>query len=457
VTTTVVAVDFGAASIRVCRVELPGPGEPPAQLEVVHRIAHQPVPDDAGHLRWDWHRLVHEMTEGLERAVALGPVASIGVDTWGVDYGLLDDEGQLVAPPFSYRDHRTDGYHTVVDRIGETELYETTGIQLQPFNTIFQLAAHDRSELERARHLLLLPELLVHDLTGEVWAERTSAGTTGLVDLATGSWSTALLDAVDVDAHVFAPIFPAATLAGRWRGIPVHLVGGHDTASAVAGMGATVGTDAAFVSAGTWMLVGREQPAPCTEDWARKANFTNEVGVLGGTRFLKNLAGSWLIEGCRTAWGNPPLTSVLAAAEAIDNDGPIVDVTDARFLHPDDMLAEVTAAAGLPRDADPAVVVRCIVESLVAGTAGVLDQLGGVSEVHVFGGGGQSGLFRRRLAEQTGVPVLAGPVEATALGNALVQGIGLGLYTDLTDARRRLPPSAARGNGLGLRPSRGVS
>jgi rhamnulokinase len=433
--TTVVAVDFGAASIRVCRVDLPDAGAGAPRLEMVHRYRHQPVRDSGGHLRWDWARLVAEMTHGLALAVERGPVASIGIDTWGVDYGLLDASGELVAPPFSYRDDRTDGYRAVVDRIGEERLYATTGIQLLAIDTLFQLAAHDRDELARARHALLLPELLVHHLTGEIRAERTSAGTTALVDLATGDWSPALLDAIGVDPGLLAPIAPAATAAGRWRGIPVHLVGGHDTASAVVAMGAAPTGGAAFVSAGTWLLVGREQPKPDTGDTARRANFTNETGALGGIRFLKNLAGSWLVEGCRAKWGDPGVDDLLAAAERIDHDVPVVDVADERFLHPPDMLGEVTSAAGLPDDAAPPVVVRCIVESMAAGTAVVLDQLGGVDAVHVFGGGGRSALYRRRLGERTGLPVVPGPVEATALGNALVQGIALGLYAGLADAR----------------------
>ena len=416
--TAVAAVDWGAGSIRVCRVDLTT-----MQLDVVHRHEHQPVRDAAGHLRWDWDRLVAETEKGLEVA---GPVASIGVDTWGVDYGLLDGDGHLVAPPFSYRDHRTDGYRAVVDEIGEKELYATTGIQLQPFNTLFQLAAHDRRELKRAESIVLLPELVVHHLTGQIHAERTSAGTTALVDIATGTWSTTLLEAAGVDPTLLPGIDPATTPAGTWRGTPVHLVGGHDTASAVAAIDAA--PDAAFVSAGTWLLVGRLLPAAVTDDEARAANFTNEAGALGGVRFLKNLAGSWLIEGCRPAWGDPPVANLLARAATVDHDGRILDVTDPRFLHPVDMLGEVTAALGLPRDTEPAVVTRGIVESLVAVTAATLDQLvrrGPLTRVHVFGGGGQSSLYRQRLQEVTGLPVVAGPVEATALGNARVQARAL--------------------------------
>ena len=435
----VAAVDLGASSIRVCRVDL---STAPPRLSVVHRHAHQPVADADGHLRWDWARLVAEVEKGLALALADGPLASIGIDTWGVDYGLLDHRGHLVAPPFSYRDRRTDGFGAVVDRLGVEWLYATTGIQLQPFNTLFQVAAHRRDELDHARHLLLLPELLVHHLTGTVTGERTSAGTTGLVDVATGTWSPFLAGAVGLDPTLLPPIETAGRRAGTWRGVPVHLVGGHDTASAVVAMAARPGPGAAFVSSGTWMLVGREQPQPDLGEAARLANFSNETGALGGIRLLKNLAGSWLIEQCRPRWGDPPVDRLLAEAAEVAPDRArperVVDVASPAFLNPDDMLAEVTGAAGLPVDAPPPVVVRCLVESMAAGTADVLDRLGGVTEVHVFGGGARSALYRRLLAERTGLPVTAGPVEATALGNALVQGVALGVYDDLADARAAL-------------------
>ncbi len=436
-----VAVDFGASSIRVCRVDL---GARPPAVEVVHRHGHGPVADGAGHLRWDWDRLVAEMDAGLAAAAARGPVASIGVDTWGVDYGLLDARGELVAPPFSYRDDRTAGYATVVAAAGgPAHLYAATGVQLQEFNTIFQVAVHDRGELARARHLVLLPELLVHHLTGAILAERTSAGTTGLVDITAGDWSADLAAAAGLDPALLPPIAAAGERAGAWRGIPVHLVGGHDTASAVVAMGAAPGPHAAFVSAGTWLLVGREQAAPDLGEAARAGNFTNEIGALGGVRFLKNLAGSWLVEGCRRTWGDPPVADLLAAAADVDDELPLLDVADERFLHPSDMLAEVTAALGLAIDAAPPLVVAAIVASQAAGTAAVLDRLGGVDDVAVFGGGGRSALYRRRLAARTGLPVVQGPVEATALGNALVQGIALGRYADLADARAHLAPVSA--------------
>ena len=439
----VVAVDFGASSIRVCRAEL-GDGAP--ALSVVHRYVHAPVSDAGGHVRWDWPRLVAEMEKGLAVALEAGPVASIGFDTWGVDYGLLDGRGELVAPPMSYRDNRTAGYRSVVDRLGGAEvLFGITGVQLQPFNTVFQVAAHDRAELASARHLLMLPELLVLHLTGEAVGERSSAGTTGLVDIRTGRWSAPLAEAVGLDPALLPPILAAGTQVGTWQGVPVHLVGGHDTASAVVAMGADPGVGSAFVSAGTWAIVGRERPEPDLTSDALAANFTNEIGALGGVRFLKNLAGAWLIERCRPPWGNPSIPDLVAAAATVDGPERVLDVADHRFLNPDDMLAIVTAELGLATDAPPPVVVRGIVESQVAGTAVVLGQLGDVTDVYVFGGA-QSALYRRLLAEQTGLPVCAGPVEATALGNALVQGISLGVYDDLAGARRHLADPWAGGS-----------
>ncbi len=433
-TTWVAAVDFGATSIRVCRVGL---GDHPPLLEVVHRHPHAPVRDPAGRLRWDWSRLVAEMEKGLVEAIAPGDVASIGVDTWGVDYGLLDEDGHLVADPVSYRDERTDGYRRVLDELGEDNLFERTGVQPLGFNTIFQLAAHDPAELNRAQHLLLLPELLVHHLTGTATAERTSAGTTGLVDIRSGRWDLELADAVTADRSLFAAIADPGTAVGSWHDVPVHLVGGHDTASAVAAMGSAGGPTTAFVSAGTWFLVGREQAAPDLSPEARAAGLSNEIGVAGDIRLLKNLSGAWLVDGCRAAWGEVALGDLLAQAALLPT-GPTVDVADPRFLHPDDLHAEVLAAAGLPPSAAPAEVLRCLVDSLAEGITSTLDDLGGITEVRMFGGAARWAPLRDRLAERSGCAVHQGPAEATAIGNALVQGIGLGLHDDLADARRHL-------------------
>ena len=429
--TAVLAVDFGASSVRVCRVELDAA---PLHADVVHRCPHAPVRDGDGNLRWDWPRLVDAMEQGLAAGCAAGPVASIGVDTWGVDYGLLDERGALIAPPFSYRDARTNGYRAVVDRIGASRLYELTGLQLEPYNTIFQLAAHRRDELDRARHVLMLPELLVHHLTGAVTAECSSAGTSGLRDITTGSWSDELCSLAGIDPALLPELHPATTAVGTWRDIPVHLVGGHDTASAVIAMGAPPGRGTAFVSSGTWLIVGREQDRADTSDAARRANFSNETGALGGIRHLRNVTGFWLLEQCRVQWEGPSLDELVAAADDVD-EVPTFDATEERFLNPPDMVAEITAAAGLAQDAGRATIVACILESMATTVAAVFEHLGGVTDARLFGGGAQLPSFVRRLGNAAQIPITTGPVEAAALGNAMVQGIALGRFADVADAR----------------------
>jgi rhamnulokinase len=430
---TVGAVDFGASSIRVCRVAV---GDGPPTLEVVHRYTHAGV-HDGTHLRWDWARLVAETERGLELAVERGPLASIGIDTWGVDYGLLDQRGELVEAPISYRDTRTDAFRATLERIGPDRFFATTGLQAVPYDTVFQLAAHDRAQLARARHLLLLPELLVHHLTGVITAEHSSAGTTGLLDLTTRSWSPEIIDAIGLDANVLAPLQPAGTRVGSWRGVPVHLVGGHDTASAVL---AGAAPDAPFIASGTWLLVGRAQDEPDTSPAAFAAGLANELGALRGVRLLRNVAGWWLVDECRRQWGDPDLDDLLAdaAAHAAFQLG---DALDPSLLAPADMPATLAELAGLPDPTDRAAVTRCAVESMAASAARVIATLPGGTDdgpVTVFGGGIRSPLFLDALARHTSRPVRTGPVEAATVGNALVQGLALGVFATLDDARATL-------------------
>lgn len=435
--TPVIAVDFGATSVRVCRVEL---SDDRAELRVVERQEHRPVPDVRGGLRWDWHRLVDAMRRGISKALEAGPVASIGIDTWGVDYGLLDAAGALVAPPWSYRDARTAGYRDLARRIGERRVFEITGIQPLAIDTLFQLAVHDREELDRARHVVMLPELLAHDLTGEITAERTSAGTTALYDLRARTWSTELCEAIDLDARLLPEIREPGTMLGRaadFGATPVLLVGGHDTASAVVAGGAP---GEVFLSTGTWMLVGREQATWDTSERARRLGFTNEQGTFGSIRFLRNMAGWWLVEECRRAWGGPGVAELLDAARAVPAPGEPFDTTDDRFLAPASMVDEVCAAASIPSDSDPAVVTRAIVEAMVETTRRIVSALEPTAGIRLFGGAAQPGLFVDRLHEHTGLPVHLGPREAAALGNALTQGVALGVYDSLEAARRAVTP-----------------
>ena len=414
--TTVIAVDFGATSIRVSRVDLET-----LDVDVVHRYPHAPVHAADGSLRWDWDRLVDEMFEGLELATAKGPVASIGVDTWAVDYGLLDADGKLLGAPHAYRSERTSGYEHVLDRVGRRRFYEICGLQVQPFNTIFQLAAHDPDELAGAEDLLFLPDLLVHHLTGEIAVERTSAGSSGLYDLRAKDWSEELIDASGAPRRLFREIVDAPAPAGTWRDVPVVRVGGHDTASAVMAIpDATVST--AFVASGTWLLVGRMRDEPDTSEDAQERNFSNELGARGGIRFLKNVGGYWLLNGCLRTWGTDDPSDLLAAAAGLD--APTFDATEPSLLAPDDMEAEVRRLAGLP-DAGREVIVRSIIASMARTTADVLEQLGDLAEVVVLGGGARDDLVVELIAQESNLPVRRGPAEAAATGNAIVQGMAL--------------------------------
>ena len=435
----VIAIDFGASSIRVCRIDL---GARPVALRVVHRYPHAPVRHPDGSLRWDWARLVAEMHRGLELALRDGPVASIGVDTWGVDYGLLDERGELIAPPFCYRDERTRDWPGVVARIGERRMYQLAGLQLMPLNTIFQVAAHDLSERARARSLLMLPELIVHELCGAELAEATSAGTTGLVDIHTGRWSDELLDAVEADPAWFREIHLAGTLAGSWRGIPVYLVGGHDTASAVVAMAAHPSPNTAFVSAGTWFLVGRELAAPDTGEAAQAANFSNERGTFGSIRFLKNLTGMWLLEECRRGWGDPPVETLFDAAAAVRTPVPVIDITQPDLMAPADMAATLREMAGFPAEVERGIIVKLILDSIADGVARVVDELDPVDDITIFGGASRSALLCDTLAGRSGREVRTGPAEATALGNALTQGVALGAFANQEEARASLAPGS---------------
>jgi rhamnulokinase len=428
----VAAVDMGATSVRVAVVDLAA--EAP-DVEVVHRWFHGPEQRPDGSLRWRWGELVDNVRAGLDRALEAGPVASIGVDGWAVDYGLLGEDRRLLSDPHSYRSPRTEGWRAVARAIGEAELYRRTGIQLLSINTIFQLAAHDRAELERARRLVMLPELVAYELTGEAAAEFSNAGTTGLLELSTGGWAADLAEAVGVDVEILPAPEAFGRELGSYRGTPVHLVAAHDTACAFAASALDTGARA-FLSAGTWFLVGAEREQPDVSEAARAANFTNELGAAGGYRFLKNLTGFWLLEQCAAVWATTARELLDLAADA--HDSAVFDVRDERLLAPARMDDAVREVAGLDADAGPAVVARSIVESLAAGVARVVEELRlfqPVAEIVVVGGGAASPFVRDRLAAHAGVPIVAGATEATALGNALLQGIALGRFEDLAEAR----------------------
>lgn len=458
-----VAVDLGATSGRVMAGRVGGPGRSdPGALDLteVHRFPNRPVRLPGG-LRWDVLSLFQGVLDGLGRAArTYGDVASIGIDSWAVDYGLLDADGQLLGNPYHYRDTRTEG---VGERVGRTvpagELYRITGLQHLPFNTVFQLAAASGSaQLAAARTLLMIPDLLTNWLTGSVGAEATNASTTGLFDARAGDWSHALMGRLGIDRSLFPPIRRPGDAAGTLlpyvaaetglpQSTPVTAVASHDTASAVAAVPAT-GPGFAYVSCGTWSLAGLELAEPVVTDASRAANFTNELGLDGSYRFLRNVMGLWLLSESLRTWGDrglpADLESLMAGAARSQPFAALVDPDDPSFLTPGDMPARIAAycvRTGQRPPTDPAATVRCILESLALAHRATLRtaaELSGtdIRVVHLVGGGSRNELLCQLTSDATGLPVVAGPAEATALGNVLVQARTRGLVGDRSDMRR---------------------
>jgi rhamnulokinase len=432
---TFAAVDLGASGGRVIRGTIDGEA---IALETVHRFANGVV-EREHHWRWDFSRLYREVLEGLGR---IPDADSIGIDTWGVDYGLLDTDGALISEPISYRDERTaEAIDAVHRRIAPQALYGITGTQYLPFNTIYQLVAEQTApHWERAAHAVLLPDLLAFWLTGELRSELTNASTTGLLDARTRLWSSKVLEAVGIPTGMLPPIEAPGSVRGETAsGTPVVTVGSHDTASAVAAVPAT-NPRFAYISSGTWSLVGVELPKPILSDAARAANFTNEVGVDGRVRFLRNVGGLWLLQECLREWGRGDLEALLDAAASLPPNGPTVDVNDAVFVAPGPMQVRIEVAAGRA-SMTAAETVRCIFDSLALAYAEAVrlsTELSGASVdvVHVVGGGSQNALLCQLTANAVGAPVVAGPIEATGLGNVVVQARAVGALPDSMDAVR---------------------
>lgn len=437
-----VAVDLGAASGRVM-VGVAGPGR--LELHEVHRFPNDPVSLPDG-LHWDALRLHHEILEGLRRAGrADRELQSVGIDSWGVDYGLLDAEGRLLGNPHHYRDPRTTaGVQVVHARIPHERLYARNGLQFMPFNSIYQLAASRGTfELDAAASMLLTPDLIGYWLTGAIGAEETMASTTGLLDARDRTWALDLLDELELPRTILPPLARPGEIVGALRddvleetGLPssVHLthVGSHDTASAVVAVPAE-GSDFAYISSGTWSLVGVELDAPVLTEASRLAQFTNERGVDDRVRYLRNVMGLWLLQESLRAWERAgtaeDLGALLEAAAGLPTGGPRIEPNDGEFLVPGDMPARIVEAcrrSDQPAPASRPALVRCILDSLAVAYARAIDdarRLSGrdIRIVHVVGGGSRNVLLCQLTADACGLPVVAGPVEATALGNVLVQ------------------------------------
>jgi rhamnulokinase len=441
----VAAVDLGATSGRVMLGHL-GPDQ--LSVAAVHRFSNDPVRVADG-LHWNILELYRNILVGLREALASQPdLAGVGIDSWAVDYGLVSGD-RLINNPFHYRDERTARGVDLVHKIADhAALYTTNGLQFQPFNSIYQLAVdHEAGEIDDTTRMLMIPDLLGFWLTGEQVAERTNASTTGLLDITNGAWNATLIDKVGLSRSLFPSLVDPGTPIGSLRdevaaevgaAVDVIAVGSHDTASAVVGVPMTE-PGAAYVSSGTWSLVGVELDRPVLTEESREANFTNEGGVDGKIRYLRNVMGMWLLsESIRTwerAGQSVELTPLLNRAAEIRTPVPIFDANHPSLLAPGNMpkrIAELCAEAGAAVPHSPAEFARSIVESLAEAYATAIDdaeRLSGskINTVHVVGGGSQNTLLCQLTANRTGRRVLAGPVEATAVGNVLIQGRAAGL------------------------------
>ena len=458
--TAVAAVDLGASGGRVMMGTV-GRGQQ-LELQELHRFPNVPV-RVLGTLHWDVLALFQGVLDGLGAAARAGAgLASLGIDTWGVDYGLLDADGTLLGNPVHYRDTRTEGMAgQVLARVPAAELYAITGIQQLPLNTIFQLAASAGTpQLAAARTLLMIPDLLAYWLTGQAGAEVTNASTTQLYDVRAQAWATSLMTRVGIPPGIFPPLrrpgdiigelLPRITTeTGLATPVPVLAVGSHDTASAVAAVPAQ-GPGFAYISCGTWSLVGMELPGPVLSEASFKANFTNEAGIDGTIRYLRNVMGLWLLQESMRTWsarGTPAdLDTLLAAAAEAPALRAVIDPDDPHFLTPGDMpgrIAHACRRTGQDPPADPGATVRCILDSLALAyrrTIAEVQELSGrhVDTVHIVGGGARNALLCQLTADACGLPVVAGPVEAAALGNVLVQARALGAAPDDLAGMRRL-------------------
>ncbi|MEZ3177983.1 rhamnulokinase [Streptomyces pimonensis] len=445
------AVDLGASSGRVM-VGRVGPDS--LELTEAHRFPNRPVRVPEG-LRWDVLGLYAGVLDGLKGA---GAVDSVGIDSWAVDYGLLDADGALLGNPVHYRDSRTDGIaEKVWAAVPAEELYAATGLQYAPFNTLYQLtAARDSGQIMQAERLLMIPDLLTYWLTGEQGTELTNASTTQLIDPRTRDWAHGLAERLGIDLSLFAPLRRPGDAAGVLRPevleetglagpVPVTAVGSHDTASAVAAVPAN-GERFAYICTGTWSLAGLELDAPVLTEESRAANFTNELGLDGTVRYLRNIMGLWLLQECLRAWGQPDLGALLLDAGRVPALRSVVDAGDAAFLAPGRMperIAEACRASGQPVPATPAETTRCILDSLALAHRRAVTDAQRLAEqsvdvVHIVGGGTRNALLCQLTADACGLPVVSGPTEAAALGNVLVQARAHGLVGDLAGMRRLL-------------------
>jgi rhamnulokinase len=451
---TVAAIDLGASSGRVIAGRV---GAGTLDVLQVHRFPNVPV-SVLGRLHWDILRLFGDILDGVRAVADEAELDSIGIDSWGVDYGLIAADGELLGNPVHYRDSQGQAAMPgVLARIPAGELYAITGIQQLPINTIYQLAATAGTPaLSVAASLLLIPDLVAYWLTGNAGAEVTNASTTQFLDVQTRTWATPVMERIGIPPRLFPPLRQPGELIGVVRpdagaapSIPVISVASHDTASAVVAVPAR-STDFAYISCGTWSLAGVELGQPVLSEASRKANFTNEAGIDGTIRYLRNVMGLWLLQECTRTWTAQGLRidqDQLAADAARETPLRfVVDADDPAFLPPGNMPARIGAACavtGQPRPETPAEITRCILDSLALAHRRAIteaQELSGhkAAVIHLVGGGARNPVLCQLTADACDLPVIAGPAEATGIGNVLVQARALRTGPGDLDAMRAL-------------------
>ena len=452
-----IAVDLGAESGRVILGSFDGGC---LRVEEVHRFANRPVLV-GGTLYWDVLALFAEILNGMRRArqTRKTVIQSIGVDSWGVDFALLDKSGALLANPIHYRDKRTEGMIAyVLEHISADDLYSATGIQIMPINTIFQLAAvarHQEHILSIAEHFAMIPDLLHFWLSGVLTCEYTNATTTQCLDISQRTWLLSLLEHLGIPSRLFRPVIEPGTIIGSLQTevseatgltrVRVIVPATHDTASAVLAT-PLEDPDAAYISSGTWSLVGVESTHPLITPESRQINLTNEGGVENTYRILKNVMGLWLLQECRRTWarhGQSWEYHELVNAAAMETTTGLIDPDDPSFLSPGDMVLRIIrflAATGQPVRETPGAITRVILQSLALKYRWVIEKIEDllgttISSIHIVGGGVHNTVLNQMVADATGRRVIVGPAEATAIGNLLVQLQALGEVGDRWQAR----------------------
>jgi rhamnulokinase len=449
------SIDLGASSGRVLLARWDGVR---FVLQELHRFPNGAV-NVMGHLQWDVLRLWSEIKDGIARYAAQfnEPLAGIGVDTWGVDFALLDRAGHLLGNPYCYRDSRTDGMmEKVFQRASRAEIFSQTGLQFMPINTLFQLYSlveADDPLLAIADTMLLMPDLFHYWLSGRQTAEYTIASTTQMLHCESRTWASSLLNRVGIPTRLLPPLIHPGNLIGELRGeiiretnlknsAPVIAVGSHDTASAVVAV-PSLDEHSAYISSGTWSLVGVEIAEPILDARALRLNFTNEGGVNNTIRLLKNVSGLWLLQECKRHWGDVGWDEVIAHAEKSASFKSLINPDAADFLNPADMPQAIRSycrRVGEPEPDSVGEMARCCLESLALKYRWVIEALETligreIKTIRIVGGGSQNKLLCQFTADASGRVVVAGPVEATALGNALVQAMALKQVASLAEAR----------------------